>query len=91
MIRIYETTTNLQSCCWLRVAAGTTGKHGGDGGHGCLTVVEIQDAGTAADIGVEKLKRGVRLILGGDCELDAIIEAFEFIVNKLKNGQIQQK
>jgi len=87
MIRIYEKETNLQSCCWLKVAAGTTGKHGGDRGHGCLTVIEIINDN--CDFGVEILKKdgvknGVRIVMGGDQELDAITEAIEFILAKLK-------
>lgn len=87
MIRIYETTTNLQSCCWLRVAAGTTGKHGGDRGHGCLTVIEIINDN--CDFGVEifkndGIKNGVRIVMGGDMELEAIVEGLEFILSKLK-------
>lgn len=93
MIRIYEKETRGDSCSVLRVAAGTTGKKGGNHSHGCLTVIEIEDSNTMTDLGVEKIGeggRGVRLVLGGDCELDSIIEAFEFILRKLKYGQSQK-
>ena len=79
----------------IEVVAGTNGYQGGDSGHGSRTYIKIKDLG-GTDITVKKLEgkygdEGVELILGGDCELQTIIEGLEFIVSVLKTqskGQI---
>ena len=72
----------------IEVVAGTNGYQGGDSGHGSRTYIKIKDLG-GTDITVKKLEgkysdEGVELILGGDCELQTIIEGLEFIVSVLK-------
>ena len=72
----------------IEVVAGTNGYHGGDSGHGSRTFIQIRDLG-GTDITVNKLTNehgdeGVCLDLGGDAELQTIIEGLEFIVNVLK-------
>lgn len=73
----------------LEVVAGTTGQKGGDSGHGCRTFIRIKNHG-GTDIRVNRLGNeyyddGVELILGGDTELETIIDACEFIAKVLKN------
>lgn len=82
-MKLYE--TEISSANILRAAAGTTGFRGGDSGHGCRTIIEIQDLG-ATDLVVEKLSEGVgvRLSLGGDSELETIIQALDFVVDTLR-------
>jgi hypothetical protein len=67
----------------LQVRAGTTGPCGGDAGHGCRTVFELEDAG-GTDIHVDVLEHGVRIRLGGDCELETFIQALEWAAKTLR-------
>jgi len=80
ILRIYETVTTGN--CFLRVAAGTTGKRGGDTGHGCRTIVELECV--AGDIEFQRINGGVRIVLGGDEELESIIEALSFAAKTLE-------
>jgi hypothetical protein len=71
----------INSANILRVAAGTNGLKGGDGGHGSRTHFRVQDlGGTAMD--VTKLDdadgTGVAIDLAGDTELETFTEALEF-------------
>jgi len=85
IMRLYE--TEIVGANLLRVAAGTTGKRGGDSGHGCRTIIEIEDMGST-DITIEEIKNigngGVRITLGGDEELRTIMEALRFILRTLE-------
>lgn len=70
----------------LKVRAGTTGYKGGDSGHGGKTLIEIQDeSDTDIEITVSANRKGVTIDLGGDSELDTMIEALEFAVETLKD------
>ena len=76
----------------IEIAAGTTGYKGGDSGHGCRTFIRICNLG-GTDIRVKKLgdeynDEGVEIVLGGDCELDSIIEACKFIADVLEHQKI---
>jgi len=85
ILKMYE--TEISSCNILRVAAGTNGLKGGDSGHGSRTIIEIEDmGGTNINFKITpKLGNGLLEIrLGGDTELETIIQAFEFIVRTLK-------
>lgn len=74
----------------MSVEAGTTGYCGGDTGHGGRTYFKIMDEG-GTDITVNKLrsigKGGFEVLLGGDAELDTIIDALEFILQVLRDGR----
>ena len=75
----------------LRVRAGTTGPCGGDSGHGCRTVFELEDA-SGTDIHVQVLDRGVRISLGGDCELETFIQALEWAAKSLRTqGKVRAR
>lgn len=85
-VKMEEHTINSANI--LRVAAGTTGYRGGDSGHGGRTYIEIEDlAGTDIEYETLKGKEGnelLRINLGGDSELDTIIEGLDFISETLK-------
>lgn len=95
-ILMYE--TDIVSANIIRVAAGTNGYHGGDSGHGSRTVIEIEDEGST-DIRCEMIpprpfsgcNGGVRIELGGDCELTTIIQGLEFILKALKEQAVDHK
>lgn len=90
IVKVYETT--IQSANILRVAAGTTGLRGGDSGHGGRTYIEIEDE-SCTDIEFEISKEGrlLKIELGGDTELETIIEGLEFIVETLKANKSQNR
>lgn len=73
----------------LQVEAGSTGKCGGDSGYGCRTYFRIEDV-ASTDMKINKISdrygfvSGFEVILGGDSELDSIIEALKFIVDVLE-------
>ena len=75
--------TEITSANILHVRVGTTGPCGGDSGHGCRTVFELADAG-ATDIKVGLIDGGVRIELGGDCELDTFIQSLEWAAKTLR-------
>lgn len=83
---IEETKDNFNV---LQVEAGSTGKCGGDSGHGCRTYFRIEDV-ASTDMTINKIAdrfgfvSGFEVILGGDSELDSIIEALKFIVDTLE-------
>lgn len=69
----------------LKVEAGTNGFHGGDAGHGSSTYFKIENLGGACiNADVTKYKDGFEVALGGDWELDEIIESLKFILETLK-------
>lgn len=83
--------TEMTNCNILSVEAGTTGYCGGDAGHGGRTFFKIKnEASTYWQVYEEKDGWGdteaVEIQLGGDAELQTIIEALEFIVQVLKDG-----
>ena len=87
----------------LKVTAGTNGIQGGDSGHGGRTVFCIEDDSSTAmrcvvetDEGSHEfgtyshnavLKR-VKLIFGGDCELETFIKALEFAAETLRKQAV---
>ena len=73
----------IVDCNILRVEAGTTGHKGGDTGHGGRTYFSITDE-ASTDMEVNVFDNGFEVMLGGDTELDTMIEALEFIVKTLK-------
>lgn len=87
IVKVYE--KEIVSANILRVAAGTTGLRGGDTGYGCRTFIEIEDEGST-DIKFKVINDGtnfggyLKIELGGDTELETIIEGLEFIVETLK-------
>lgn len=80
-------------CCnSFDVEVGTNGYKGGDWGHGSRTYFKIQNtAGSSIEVNVSKFKDGFEVTLGGDSELQTIIEALEFIVETLKYQSEEEK
>ena len=76
----------------LEVEAGTNGFHGGDTGAGSRTYIRIVNNGNT-DIYVRPTgpcgDDGVEIMLGGDCELDTMITALEFITKVLKDQAME--
>ena len=75
----------------LFVEVGTNGKKGGDSGYGCRTYIKIVDeSGTdikARSIDTEDRKNaGIEIMLGGDSELNTIIEALKFCTKILEQS-----
>ena len=71
------------SCNIITVEAGTTGRMGGDSGHGGRTYFRISDdASTDMNCNVNGESCGhacqIEIMFGGDCELETFIEALEF-------------
>ena len=80
---------DIYSANVLEVEAGTNGYQGGDSGHGSRTYFRIENAG-GTDIEAQLIgpygTDGIEVTLGGDCELDTIIQALKFIVKALEDG-----
>ena len=76
---------------FTKVTCGTNGYKGGDWGHGSRTYVKVE-GGVLSDYEVRKIDEGedgassgFEIAVGGDCELDSMIETFEAIASNLKN------
>jgi hypothetical protein len=72
------------------VTVGTTGPKGGDSGHGGRTILKL-DAGTSCDFRMRLNDEdpwihgdGISLLVGGDMEMDAFLEALRFAVRELE-------
>lgn len=81
-------STEITGANLLGVTVGTTGHRGGDSGHGGRTVLCIEDLGST-DINVTTARGRygelkICIKLGGDSELDTLIEGLEFAVDVLK-------
>ena len=77
----------------MAVEVGTNCPQGGDSGHGGRTVLRLLDYSStamAASINGSALvpAQKIEIILGGDCEHHAMIEALEFAVRVLR-GQTE--
>ena len=91
--KITTYSREIESCNILEVEAGTTGYRGGDTGHGGRTYFRIQNA-ACTDMEINSYTTrysydqdnddGVEVFLGGDCELETMIEALKFIVKVLE-------
>ena len=70
----------------LRVAVGSTGLCGGDYSHGGKTKIVIEDL-SSTDINCwwDYENKKLTINLGGDCELQTILEGLEFIIKHLQN------
>lgn len=70
----------------LGISVSTNGFQGGDSGHGSKTVINISDE-AGSDIKCTTLNAAgssFRIELGGDSELQTIIESFEFAARTLR-------
>ena len=83
-------TRTIYSANILEVEAGSNGLHGGDAGHGARAYIRVKDLGGTC-MEVEALKdkfdsQGVVIKLAGDCEIQTMIEALDFISQCLKDS-----
>ena len=87
-IEITTYSREIDNANILSVEAGTTGYEGGDSGHGGRTYFKIEDLG-GTDIEVHPIGEdgleGFEVFLGGDSELNTIIDALKFIVEVLED------
>jgi hypothetical protein len=70
------------------VTVGTNGYQGGDSGHGGRTYICLEDTG-CTDIDARASVNSydqtkVEMMLGGDSELDSVIEALRWAADKLE-------
>ncbi len=70
----------------LEVEVGTTGRCGGDAGHGGRTYLRLKDAGDTY-MRVEARDGDVALTFGGDAELENLIEGLQFAIDVLKESK----
>lgn len=96
--KITTYSREIESCNILEVEAGTTGYRGGDTGHGGRTYFRIQNE-ACTDMEIHSYSDrynyyvsdecgdecGVEVTLGGDCELETMIQALKFIVKVLED------
>ena len=72
----------------LGITVGTNGYQGGDSGHGGRTYICIQDLGsTDIDARVSRSSDdslNVEIILGGDSELDSLIDSLRWAADSLE-------
>jgi hypothetical protein len=73
----------------LTARAGTTGLKGGDAGHGCKTIIEIDFGGFNTELFVEKsyapiVNSSLKIKALGDSEAKVIIAALEWIAATLR-------
>jgi len=79
-------TRTFYSACILRATVSTTGYRGGDSGHGGRTEIVFEDLG-GTDIEAtfnENPEKRLTIRLGGDAELDVIIDALRFSADALE-------
>ena len=97
--------TEMVNCNRLEVETGTNGYHGGDTGHGGRALVRLSDASSTdmrcnilGDIegSIETYEVHfshvdfVEIVVGGDAEIETLIDSLEFVVKNLKE-QIKNK
>ena len=72
----------------LTVAVGTNGYQGGDSGHGGRTYICLENTGCTdidARVSINSYDQTkVEIMLGGDSELDSIIEGLRWAADKLE-------
>lgn len=92
--KITTYSREIESYNILEVEAGTTGYRGGDTSHGGRTYFRIQNE-ACTDMEIHSYSDrynyyvsdecGVEVALGGDCELETMIQALKFIVKVLED------
>lgn len=72
----------------IEVVVATNGEKGGDSGHGGRTYFSIlgKDSFDVASVNVLKdgQFRGVEMTIGGDCELNTLIQTFKYMARELE-------
>ncbi len=83
-VELYE--KEIENECILRVEAGTNCPKGGDAGHGGRTVLRLRNLGGTSmsacfNGGFLRTVYDVEVVMGGDAECDALMEALEFALS----------
>jgi hypothetical protein len=87
-------TSDDISCCSLKYEAGTNGYHGGDWGHGSRTYLRLENVNSInweVSVDGNKFKEPIsmEIVLGGDCELEAIKKALRFMLATLEQQSVK--
>lgn len=76
---------------YTTITCGTNGNKGGDWGHGSRAYVKVE-CGSLSDYQIRKIDEGddgessgFEIAVGGDCEIESLIETLETITSNLKN------
>ena len=76
---------------YTTITCGTNGNKGGDWGHGSRAYIKVE-GGSLSDYQIRKIDEGddgessgFEIAVGGDCEIESLIETFETIASNLKN------
>lgn len=73
----------------LGVTVGTNGYHGGDSGHGSRTYICLEDLGSTDIDAAVSLNHDaytkVEIMLGGDSELDSLIDTLRWAAGRLES------
>ena len=76
---------------YTTITCGTNGNKGGDWGHGSRAYIKVE-CGSLSDYQIRKIDEGddgessgFEIAVGGDCEIESLIETFETIASNLKN------
>jgi hypothetical protein len=83
-----EVTTKMQefmTAACLEVEVGTTGRKGGDSGHGGRTYLRISNL-RSADMRIDARDGDVAVVFGGDAELENLIDGLLFAAEVLRNS-----
>lgn len=90
MIKLDEYTATSANILTCRI--GTNCPQGGDSGHGGITILEFEDkSSTDMNAELSNLKSinlmgdKIRLVFGGDCECETLIECLEFAAKTLRS------
>ena len=91
-IRIDTFKTTISSYATLEIEAGTNGECGGDTGHGSRTYIRLKDLGST-DIRFEVSldARELKMVLGGDSELNQIQRALALVLKFISVRQAQEQ
>lgn len=82
-------SATFESANLIGVCAYTNGFQGGDAGHGCVTYIRFEDFGSTCIRYINLIRSygeitGFEIELGGDCELETTIQAFEWVARSLR-------
>ena len=78
----YEVPVERYDGAFLDFIYGSNGKHGGDSGHGCRSVIRIESRGADLRANGQEVD-SLEIITGGDGELMDLVYGLQEIVTKL--------
>lgn len=78
----YEVPVKRYDGAFLNFIYGSNGKHGGDSGHGCRSIIRIESQGADLRINGKQVDE-LEIVTGGDGELMDLIYGLQEVINKL--------